>query len=82
MAEDDQPIIQPHLVNTEARLHPDRRLLIFVIVLPYVVCCAAILSSVFFTQMDQGRITLAASTVLAPLGTLAGGICAYYFKSG
>jgi hypothetical protein len=77
----DMPAIEPTLRDTEASVHPDRRLLIWVIILPYVVLCAAILGTILWSDIEQARITLAASAILAPLGTLAGGIVAYYFKA-
>jgi hypothetical protein len=77
---DDGPIA-PELVDSRQSLGPDRRLLIYVIVLPYVVFCAAVLYAIVLSSIEEPRLTLAASTILAPLGTLAGGIIAYYFRS-
>lgn len=80
---DDQNdgIISPGLIDSAKRLSPDRRVLILAIILPYMFLCACVLYGIIFTEIDQARLTLAASTILAPLGTLAGGIVAYYFKS-
>lgn len=80
-SEDNQGLITPGLVDSEKTITPDRRLLIFVIIIPYVLLCAGVLYSIVLSDIEQARLTLAASTILAPLGTLAGGIVAYYFKS-
>jgi len=74
--------LQPTLVNTDKRIGHDRRFLIFLVIVPYIFFAGAILYQVLFSDMEQARVTLAASAVLAPLGTLAGAIVAFYFKSG
>jgi hypothetical protein len=74
-------IITPELVSSEKSIVPDRRLLILAIVVPYMLLCVALMVMILASELSQDRITLAASTILSPLGTIAGAIVAYYFKS-
>jgi hypothetical protein len=81
MANEEEKVISPKLIDSQESLGPDRRLLIFVIIVPYIVLCATLFFVISITGISQERATLAASTILSPLGALAGGIIAYYFKS-
>ena len=71
----------PTLQNTNIPSTQDHRFLMAVIVIPYVFLCAVLLGFVVVTSVEEARITLAASAILAPLGTLAGGIVSYYFRA-
>lgn len=71
----------PHLVKTANPIPLDRRLLINIIVIPYTLTIIASFFVVIFFDIEEARITLASSALLSPLGTLAGVIVAFYFKS-
>lgn len=71
----------PELVGSNYILHKQRFQLIYIVLIPYLLLCAALLYMILFSELSQERITLGASVVLAPIGALAGGIIGYYFKS-
>lgn len=75
---DDLPT--PRLVAAKPPIL-DRRLLMLAIVIPYVLAVLTAFAAVLLGSLDEERITLASSVFLAPLGTLAGVIVAFYFKT-
>lgn len=78
--ENTDDLYQPKLVRARNPI-PDRRLLIYIIVLPYILCVVLGYICIFALNLDDARVSLATSAFLAPLGTIAGVIVAFYFKS-
>lgn len=71
--------IYPRLEETNKIVTTDRRILIWIVVAPYVTLCIGIAIVALMTAVDVSRITLAAS-IVSGVGALAGGIIAYYFE--
>lgn len=76
----DDDAIYPRLEDTNKVVSKDRRILIWIVVAPYVLFCLVIALVALTTTTDVARITLAAS-IISGVGALAGGIIAYYFKA-
>ena len=79
-ADSSDEVPTPRLVKAKQPI-PDRRVLMLVIVIPYVLAVLAAFTAVLCSDLDEARITLASSVFLGPLGALAGVIVAFYFKS-
>lgn len=72
--------IYPRLEATNKVVSTDRRILIWIVVAPYVALCIGIAITALMTTVDVSRITLAAS-IVSGVGALAGGIITYYFEN-
>jgi hypothetical protein len=76
---DEQGAIYPRLEDTNKVVTKDRRLLIWIVVAPYVLLVIGTAVAALTPTIAVSRVTLAAS-IIGGLGALAGAIITYYFK--